>query len=348
MSNLFGQGSNRGLLGHATDYLFNNVFSYDRQKALQNAQTRAGNAYDLGGGFMNAVSAFYSPNRTQTGNAIYNVPTMVSDASYSSKTASPSGALPQSFTLEGGTSGSGGTTFVPTTFQGVTYNTQQELDAARLAYYQQQHDQYAKSLTDAYNAGLITFDERKTALEQNRQDLINSKNAGLGAVQASYAQASPDVIQSSQNDYQNNINNQFDTANTQIGTANDTATSQTAYGDIARNRQAYDTQYANNQQTNDQNLVNQQDATANDLANWNASQAASGSSVPNTIDTNQLLAGLASTYSNMIGQGFTPEETQQSLKAGLSKGGVNAKQVDPILAYFYNNFLPRYTKATGG
>jgi len=48
---------------------------YDWRLALRNAQQRAANAYSRGGGNWEAISAAFAPNRTETGDVLYNAPT---------------------------------------------------------------------------------------------------------------------------------------------------------------------------------------------------------------------------------------------------------------------------------
>lgn len=302
-------------------------------------------------------------------------------------------ALPPGITTNtnpSGSHGGGGSINVPVTFMGKQYSgiNDPHLHADKLAYFTKQHNEYAKSLEDAYKSGLISFEERRHALDQNRQSILDQqtqwkkdyannltglatgRDTGIGAVQASFSQASPDVVQSSQADYTNKVLDQYNTgvgqlndtnaANTKnidqnlqnIGTSGDAATAGTAYGDLAQNRANYDTQYANNLAQNDQALTGQQDQQANDLANYQAQQSAAAGQAAGDyqanikqVDSNQLLSGLAATTSQMQSQGFSPQEIQASLQHGLRDPslGLDPSQIDPLLNFFYGNFLPRYT-----
>lgn len=318
------------------------------------------------------------------GNYLNNVNTQSAPATDNTSITTPTLSMPNVKTTTNTASGTSAGAFVPTMFNGQLYNDESSLTAAKLAYYQQQHDTNVKTIDAAYQSGLITFDERKTALDQNRQSIIDqqnqaakdyrnnlnaldtSKGTTLGAIQASYAQASPDVVQSSQNDYQNKAIDQYNTgvgtlndtntANTKsidtalgnLGTANDTATAPTAYGDLVRNRANYDTTYQNNLTSANDALTNQTDTTANDLANYTATQkAAAGSAAATraanttTVDPNQILGGLADTFKTMTANNFNPNEIKQSLRTGLANAKIDPSQIDPILNYFYGNFLPR-------
>lgn len=263
----------------------------------------------------------------------------------------PTNTLNSTFQTTGGVGGlgdggAGEPEFTPTTFNGVVYNTQAELEAAKIAFYTKQHDDFSKQLTQAYDSGLISFDQRKTALEQNRKDLSESKDAGFGAIQSSFSQASPDVVQSSQTDYQNRVTDQFNTAVGLLGQEGDDVTSETAFGDIARNTQAFNTVYANEQEANDLRLTNQEDESANALANARAGLTSAGSS-SNTVNTGQLLQGLGDVYSQFNAQGFTKAQSDQLLSEGLIKSGVNQKDIPGILDYFYGTYYDQYRDAKG-
>jgi len=100
--------------------------------------------------------------------------------------------------------------------------TPEELQAA-----QEAHTRSVKSINNAFQAGLLTFDEQQKLINQNRTDLLSQKTRGIGDLERGrdagiaantgfFNQVSPDAFQSQQGTFNRKVLDEFGRGETDI------------------------------------------------------------------------------------------------------------------------------------
>lgn len=344
MTNLFGQGSNRGLLGRGTDYLFNRVLNYDRGRAIDNAGTRVNNVAQMGGSGLEQLSAIFAPNRTATGNQLYNVNPMVAGTQTTQAApGSPTGTIQDSFTGAPKEGDSGG--FEPIMFQGQLYTDPNAYYAAREAAIE---SEYQRQLTEGQgryataNTGLDRqLEDLLYGFTNNLQTLLSGQDKALQSQQGYFSAISPDAEQSQQQVYAQQTRDE--TARGQSDLERQKSRGETQISEARTANQAGQESFINDLGIRRQELLDEVGNIRLDLASGVKGAAAQAPEY-NTTDVLNNLAGL---YFGNLGRGNTEAQARSSVGATLGGLGLPDKDRQSIEQYLYGQFINQVAPSYG-
>jgi len=118
----------------------------------------------------------------------------------------------------GGTTG--GETAAPAyrqVYNQVEYTTPEAYKAAVDSDILAQHDETKKKIDNMYDRGLITLDEKETAIAENRRQLKTSRDEALADQAGFFSSVSPQALQSQQGTYANKVQTDYQNTEKQLG-----------------------------------------------------------------------------------------------------------------------------------
>lgn len=265
---------------------------------------------------------------------------------------------PLTATIPGSGGSAAGAAFQPIVYKGQQYT---DLGSYQNAIHKDAVDQYntqKKYIDQAYQNGLISFNQAQQQLDFSRQNIqtqhqqnLDQINAGREASLSSLAQffsnVSPQAYQSQQGAKQQQAvdlaNQGLQNENTNF--AQNTTNLDNSQTNLGISKQQNEQQYQNQVQQLNDALVNQQDQLANQALDFRAKQAAAYSAAAPKVtqyDPTEILKGLAGLYQqDTQNYGLTDQQARLNLQQTLQQTGLNAKDQAAIEQYFYGNYLPQ-------
>lgn len=236
------------------------------------------------------------------------------------------------------------TTPGPKYYNGQVYTDPTAYANAVIADAQTSHDANVKQINAAYQNGLITYQQQKDLIDQNRTtlstqlgqnlDTLKQNNQGSQDSNTGYFNSiSPDATQSQQGVYSGKINDATATATanaqTDFGNANKSLDTQAT--NLGTAQQGFQQNYQNQLQTADQNLLSAKDAALNGTLPQTSSTGGSSSQIdPATLVQNIALSAIGANSA-----GLSPAQSQQAVTAQLAGQGLNPAQIAPYIQYVY-------------
>lgn len=182
-------------------------------------------------------------------------------------------------------------TWTPKSYNNVIYDTPEAYKAAVDEDIMTQHAETTAKIEKMWKAGLITLEDKETAIAKNRADLIVSRDAALADQKGFFSSVSPQALQSQEGVYAGKVNTDYANNAAQIGPevsgkfgsmtpeqiaqyANAPGMGQV--GNLARGYQDLATQRADLTATEGRNLNSNLDASTNMLINAKSDMASLG------------------------------------------------------------------------
>lgn len=216
------------------------------------------------------------------------------------------------------------TQWAPRYYNGQMYNDPTEYANAVIGDAQTAHDTNVKQINQAYQNGLISFQQQQDLIGQNRDSLKQQLGTNLSNNSGYFNSISPDATQSQQGVYEGKINDNFNTANGRLDTQ---------AANLGTAQQGFTQNYQNQLQGADQSLASAKDSALNGTLPQTSTSG--GSTSTSNVDPSTLVQNIALAAIGGNAAGLNLQQSQQSVEAQLASQGLNPAQYSPYINYVY-------------
>lgn len=214
--------------------------------------------------------------------------------------------------------------FQPVYYKGTLYNDPTTYANTVIADAQSSHDQNVKQINQAYQNGLISFQQQQDLIGQNRDQLKQQLGSNLDNNTGYFNSISPDATQSQQGVYEGKINDNYNTANSNLDTQS---------ANLGTAKDSFTQNYQNQLQGADQSLASAKDAALNGTLPETSTSGGGTSSIdPSALVQNIALAAIGGNAA-----GLNAGQSQSAVEAQLASQGLRPDQYSPYINYVFGS-----------